>query len=1341
MKLRTLASALLLSLALTHATGADAGRKDRLPRWTAEASFTASLSELARSADDFEVEPGSPAKLLFAETRYEYDAQGNARKVQRSVFQVLVPDPGRWGELGASWDPWRQERPELRARVLSPDGEERTLDPSAAREMAASQMGASMYSDARVLVAALPGIEPGAIVETEILTPVSRPMLEGLGMDRYQFGYRGIPVRYERLVVSAPKGVEPRWVNFGIDGPKRKRAGDRVEWVWALSGQEPYGPGPALQPYDRTHVPVVNWTLVESWAEVALAYHQIVEQQIGDADLAAVVAETTEGLTERDEIIAALTARVHRDARYTGLELDEAAVVPRTPEEVFSRGYGDCKDKAALLVALLREAGIDAWVVLLRAGADLDVSPDIPGPNLFNHAIAVVPGEPDVWIDVTAEFHPAGVVPVMDQGRHALIASPDTTALVTIPVAAPSVNQATSELRVDLTRPGLGSLDYSQTSQGEPAASSRNMRSMMDARTWQESLQDYAESYLLAQGPVSSTTSDVDAVTRPYEVSVIVPESGRAIQDGEQAVALLLDPPASALTALLGAIAREDISAREAPVLPPAQRLTFTATLTLPPGFGGQELPDDQELGLEGLRYTRSFAQPSDDTVVVTSTYEATGAPLSAEDIMGLGKEAFELMMRSDRWPLDLHSEAGRAFDDGRHGEALSAVRTLTEQHPDDAALALRHAKLLHTLGFLPEALAEAERAAALDPRMAATQSLLAELYLAGGMGHSRASNADQGRALSAARRAWELTDRDGDLEALLDLAMENPEGEPYGPGADMELLLELIDEAVAASEDEDEEEAAERRYLGYKSLALMRQGRYDEVADLELVPTMEMLALGCDGRLDEAVELARSLPPQQRPRELESVRNLGLSFGCYDALRGLDEALDDLELEDWAKDLTRAQDLPEPETLEEGLTRALVAAAVEHREPELEHLSAGEDGWAPLFMRGFTGSGRSPTDTNAYTDIALSLGELAAPGDPEVGQVLAVTGEVEDWKFYFFAVVTGDPDSEERVFRDAGHLGLWRAAADHLAAGDREAAKEIALLGTSYIDLEELDTEDPLQSNYIGWLAYGGDLDEPGRLEGLVGAALSHTDVEADLRRSLTLLDQAEAAGVHLGPLARARLDAYRNLADREGTAQAAAQMLSVLPEDEESYWKVYLGSVAGDDAAVAAIIDATWPNGTDPDRFVQLARAATARGDAQAAIDARAKAVELSDDDAHHYNEMAWFGLFLDEPPDAWLEWGAGAVAEDEYDEASAHTLAAIHLALGDPDAASVLLQEYLQEQDGYPPGDHWYLILGGLAEAWGLPEAARRAYEEVEPSPDIMTSYALAHEALAGLDASEP
>lgn len=187
--------------------------------------------------------------------------------------------------------------------------------------------------------------------------------------------------------------------------------------------------------------PNLTFTTGASWQKVARGYDQIVEAQIANADLKALAGNLTAGKSTREQKAAAIVAYLNREIRYTGVEFGDAAVVPRPPAETLNRKYGDCKVKAALLVALLRSAGIPSYVALLSVGSSQDVLPDLPGAGMFNHAIVFVPRPPDLWVDATDEYARLGQLPTDDQNRYALIARPETEGLVRIPGSTSADNK------------------------------------------------------------------------------------------------------------------------------------------------------------------------------------------------------------------------------------------------------------------------------------------------------------------------------------------------------------------------------------------------------------------------------------------------------------------------------------------------------------------------------------------------------------------------------------------------------------------------------------------------------------------------------------------------------------------------------------------------------------------------------------------------------------------------------------------------------------------------------------------------------------------------------------
>src|SRR6185436_13259428 len=108
-------------------------------------------------------------------------------------------------------------------------------------------------------------------------------------------------------------------------------------------------------------------------------YASILDGKLKGANLDAAVKAALRGATTRESKIEALTQWLHEKVRYTGVEFGASAIVPATPGDTLARGYGDCKDKSLLLVALLRRAGIDADLALLLTGPDPEVAPGLPG--------------------------------------------------------------------------------------------------------------------------------------------------------------------------------------------------------------------------------------------------------------------------------------------------------------------------------------------------------------------------------------------------------------------------------------------------------------------------------------------------------------------------------------------------------------------------------------------------------------------------------------------------------------------------------------------------------------------------------------------------------------------------------------------------------------------------------------------------------------------------------------------------------------------------------------------------------------------------------------------------
>lgn len=122
------------------------------------------------------------------------------------------------------------------------------------------------------------------------------------------------------------------------------------------------------------------------------------------------------------ERVAYLMQHIDENYRYLGdWRSTERGYVPFSLAEIEQRGYGDCKDLAILLSAMLRAAGIDAEPSLVFRGMSAPALL-IPGPLAPNHAIVRAQVDDQTWwLDPTnSVFVPGRTMPDL-QERWALV--------------------------------------------------------------------------------------------------------------------------------------------------------------------------------------------------------------------------------------------------------------------------------------------------------------------------------------------------------------------------------------------------------------------------------------------------------------------------------------------------------------------------------------------------------------------------------------------------------------------------------------------------------------------------------------------------------------------------------------------------------------------------------------------------------------------------------------------------------------------------------------------------------------------------------------------------------
>jgi hypothetical protein len=200
--------------------------------------------------------------------------------------------------------------------------------------------------------------------------------------------------------------------------------------------------------------PFLIYSNQPSWDALAQWYHELVKNQLQlEPELKALARSL---LVEGD--LEASVRNVHREVirntRYVALEYGIHGYKPYDVNRVYSRKFGDCKDKASLVVALLREMGIDASLAIIRTADRGPADTTIPVLALFNHALAYVPAL-DLFLDGTAEYSGMKELPGMDQGALVwVIDAQGKGSLRQTPLSVAEDNQLTHRIFMEVSDTG-----------------------------------------------------------------------------------------------------------------------------------------------------------------------------------------------------------------------------------------------------------------------------------------------------------------------------------------------------------------------------------------------------------------------------------------------------------------------------------------------------------------------------------------------------------------------------------------------------------------------------------------------------------------------------------------------------------------------------------------------------------------------------------------------------------------------------------------------------------------------------------------------------------------------
>lgn len=585
-----------------------------------------------------------PAVVLLDETKVTVGADGRVTTINSYAVRVLNREGRNAARASEVYRTDSGKVRDMRAWLIRPSGEIKRYGKDQTIDMA--MVDNDVYNEARVrVIDAEDDAEPGAVFGYESVTEERSVFTQF----EWLFQHR-LPVIISRCSFTVPANWRAESMTFNRANIEPTISGSTYSWELRdlpaidLEPASPevtnlaprlavniFPPAGAAPSAGKTFA---NWADVSRWlSELSAGQDEL------DDPLAAKARDLTAGAKTELERIKAI-GRYVQAVNYISIQTGVGrggGYRPRSASEVFAKSYGDCKDKANLMRAMLKAVRIQSYLVTIFAGDPTYVREQWASPQQFNHCIiAVKVGDetqgPTVIthpslgrfliFDPTDESTPVGDLPDHEQGSLALLIAGQDGALLRMPVTPPESNQLERQVEFTLTPEGAISGVVREQGIGQSAISARR-----EFRHF--SRPDYVKviEQRMARGASGASVSGINPQDDQREGKFSLHFEFKASGYGQSMMSrLLVFRPA--VIAGREALDVSSANRKHAVVLEPfAYR--ETTRVNLPAGYEVDEIPEAMQLAAAFGKYSATY-EVKDNQLVFTRSLVVQSATIPA---------------------------------------------------------------------------------------------------------------------------------------------------------------------------------------------------------------------------------------------------------------------------------------------------------------------------------------------------------------------------------------------------------------------------------------------------------------------------------------------------------------------------------------------------------------------------------------------------------------------------------------------------------------------------------------------------------------------------------------
>ena len=562
-----------------------------------------------------------PAVVLYDEQQITLGSDGKLTTVTNYAVKILVREGRGYAIARALYLVSSGNVREIEGWMIRPNGTTRNYDKKSVIDLISDPD--DVYNEYRIkIIDASDEADTGYIFGYTVTTE-ERPLFYH---DTWAFQGR-LPTMLSRYTLNLPAGWKATSKTFNATEVNPQISG--TSYTWQLNNLAPIPPEP-LSPSVRNLAPRVNinyspddrtqsvnkafadWTEVSQWA-TAIYDPQVV---IDDAVAAKARDLTANAKTEFEKIRA--IANYVQNLQYISIDIGVGhgnGYRPRSSSLVLSRGYGDCKDKANLMRAMLRVLKIDAYPIAIYSGDPTFVRAEWASPDQFNHCIiavkvgdetkaATVINHPTLGrlliFDATDPFTTLGDLPEYLQGSNALIIAGQNGGLAKMPVTPPDTDLLDRKIEVSLDEFGEIKGKIKENAAGQSSTAFRGELRTLSASDYRKAIEGWLTRGATGAQLVNMKTDDRRADSSfDLDVDFVASRYGQLMQNR-----LLVFKPV--IVGRRNALFLTE-EKRQYPVMLDSQSMRETAIFSLPSGFVVDEMPDAVNLETPFGKYTTSY--------------------------------------------------------------------------------------------------------------------------------------------------------------------------------------------------------------------------------------------------------------------------------------------------------------------------------------------------------------------------------------------------------------------------------------------------------------------------------------------------------------------------------------------------------------------------------------------------------------------------------------------------------------------------------------------------------------------------------------------------------------